>query len=297
MRNLPSLRAIEAFEAAARRGSITVAASELNLTPSAVSHQVKTLEEQLGVRLFHRSHRRITLSDAGSAFAQLISGALDRIEQASKAVVERGYSDILTVHCAPTFAPSWLMPRLGEFMRAHPEIDMRLHATPEPPDFLRTNTDIAIRYGNGDWPTFYVIPLMEEQITPMCSPALLEKLSSPADIREIAKLPLIHSERSIVNWSSWLEANNIGGINVSRGLRFDRGYLSIQAAVDSLGIALESTVSAERELKSGRLVAPFQHNSVDLEVSVHFLVCPLENMRQVKVRRFHDWIVQAARSA
>ena len=187
MRRLPSLRAIEAFEAAARLGSITAAAPELNLTPSAISHQVRALERQLGVQLFRRGNRSITLTDAGNAFAELIGGALARIEQASNSISERGYSDVLTVHCAPTFAPSWLMPRLGDFLTKHPEIDVRVHATPELADFFGTVTDVEIRYGSGDWPNLYVAALMEEHITPLCSPELLKTLPDPENPHGISR--------------------------------------------------------------------------------------------------------------
>lgn len=288
---------MHAFESAARLSSINAAAAELRLTPSAISHQVKALERYLGVALFRRAHRAIFLTDAGTVFLQLASGALDRVEHAAKVVIERGYADILTVHCAPTFAPAWLMPRLADFLASYPDVDVRLHATPDLSDFVHSDVDIEIRYGTGDWPGLYVVPLIAERITPLLSPRLAGRARRRMTASEVAKLPLIHSERSLLSWTAWFDAHHVTNYNVARGLRFDRGYLSVQAAVDGLGVALESTVFAERDLDRGALVAPFLEREDTRPVSAHYLVCPLQHLRLTKVRRFHDWIVRMARES
>jgi LysR family transcriptional regulator, glycine cleavage system transcriptional activator len=143
MPTLPPLRALQAFEASARHMSVARAAEELSVTPSAISHQLKALEAFLGVRLFHRFNRRIALTDTGRGYVQLLASGFDRIARATDHVIAGGVSDVLTVHCSPSFAPAWLLPRLGGFMAAHRGIDLRIHATPEPPDFFRSDTDVV----------------------------------------------------------------------------------------------------------------------------------------------------------
>lgn len=294
MRSLPPLKALHAFEATARHLSVSLAAEELRVTPSAVSHQLRTLEQHLGVRLFHRLNRRLVLTDTGRSYLQLIANVFDRIESATENVISHGVSDMLTVHCPPTFAPAWLMPRLPRFMAEHPDIDLRLHATPEQVDFLRSNVDVEIRYGLGDWPGLTVVPLMSERIVPMCAPALRGRLPARPAPRDLTALPLIHSERSFVGWARWFAAAGVADADVRRGLRFDRGYLSIQAAADGLGVALESTIFATRELASGRLVLPLTETDGLFEVSAHHLVYPPAYKALPKVRKFEDWILRMA---
>jgi LysR family glycine cleavage system transcriptional activator len=213
---------------------------------------------------------------------------------ATRKVIEDGFTDILTVHCAPSFAPAWLMPRLPHFLAAHPDTDVRLHATPEPCDFVRGNVDLEIRYGEGDWPGLQVHRLMAEMVTPMCSPGLLARLPQPLLPIHLATVCLIHSERCTVQWPAWFNANGVDGVNVARGLRFDRGYLSIQAAVAGLGFALESTVFAGRELAAGVLVMPLLGRSISPEAPSHYLVYPQATRTIPKIQKFRDWILAEA---
>ena len=290
MSNLP-LRAVQAFEVAARLMSLKAAGDELAITPSAISHQVHALEQHLGVALFHRFNRRVVLTDAGRTFYHQVAGAFGQIDHAAKLVSEGGYTDLLTVQCPPSFAPAWLMPRARSFLERHPDIDLRVHATPEQADFEHNRADVEIRYGSGDWVWLHVRPLMPEIITPLCSPVLLRG-REPLTVGEVRTLPLIHSERSDVTWAAWLAVNLAEPGGVARGLRFDRGYLAVQAAVLGLGVALESTVFACRELDNGSLVAPFLDRAVHVGAGRHHLVCPQEHMRWPKVIKFHDWIVE-----
>lgn len=291
MKSNPPLKALRAFESTARLGSVKLAADELSVTASAISHQIKALESFLGVPLFHRTSRRVVLTDTGKSYLQFVSGAFERIDLATRQLIEDGFTDILTVHCAPTFAPAWLMPRLPKFLQAHPDTDMRLHATPEPCDFARGNVDVEIRYGAGNWPGLEGHRLMAEMVTPMCSPQLVEELPRPLRPPHLAGVHLIHSERCSVNWAQWFDANGVDGVNVTRGLRFDRGYLSIQAAVDGIGFALESTVFAGRELAEGTLVMPLLGNSISPEVPSHHLVYPEATRDIPKIRKFREWIL------
>lgn len=295
MRSNPPLKALQAFESTARLGSVKDAANELHVTASAVSHQIKTLEDYLGVPLFHRSNRRVILTDTGKGYLRFVEGAFERIDLATRKLIEDGFTDILTVHCAPTFAPAWLMPRLSRFLETHPDTDVRLHATPEPCDFVRGNVDVEIRYGEGDWPGLATHRLMAELVSPMCGPRLLAGLPSPLRPEHLTEVHLIHSERCSVNWAQWFDANGVVGVNATRGLRFDRGYLSIQAAVDGLGFALESTVFAGRELAVGTLVMPLLGHTISPEVPSHYLVYPEATATIPKIQKFRDWILEEAR--
>jgi LysR family transcriptional regulator, glycine cleavage system transcriptional activator len=289
MSQLP-LRAVHAFEVVARQSSLKLAAEELSVTPSAISHQIRCLEEHLGVALFHRFNRRVVLTDAGRSFYDRIYGAFGQIDHAAKLVTERGFTDLLTVHCPPSFAPAWLLPRAKSFLDRYPTIELRVHAAPEQADFVH-QADLEIRYGNGDWPWLHVRPLMPEIVTPLCAPSLLPNRAQTLGIHELRELPLIHSERSMVTWAAWFAANGSEPGGLIRGLRFDRGYLAIQAAAQGLGVALENTVFANRELKSGDLVAPFADRAVHFNAGRHYLVCPQENLEKPKVRSFYDWLM------
>jgi LysR family glycine cleavage system transcriptional activator len=295
MRTLPPIRALQAFEAAARRGSVALAAEELHVTPSAISHQLKALEEYLGVHLFHRLNRRIALTDIGRSYLQLLATVFDRIEGATEHVIHGGVSDVLTVHCPPSFAPAWLLPRLPDFRARHPDIDLRLHATPEPPEFFRSDTDVEIRYGTGDWPGLTVVTLMGDHVMPLATPAVRKTLPAHPSPDDILDLPLIHSERAMVGWNDWTRAFGLRPA-ATRGLRFDRAYLSLQAATLGLGVALETHVFAERYLRSGALVALLGENG-QISAGGHFLVYPATYAVMPKVLRFRDWLLDAARAA
>ena len=293
MRQLPPLRALLAFETTARHLSVARAAEELSLSASAVSHQLRTLENYLGIRLFHRTTRTMQLTDAGYSYLQLVIGGLDRIATATRDIVDAGFTDVLTIQCPPSFAPAWLMPRLASFMLAHPDIDLRVRATPDPVDLLRSAVDVEIRYRVGETAGLVVEPLLEEAIVPLASPTLARRLRGKSPQEALGATPLIHSERSSLNWAAWLRAQQVNGVNVARGLRFDRAYLAIQAAIDGLGVALESTVFAARAIETKSLVRLFPQQSEPTSMA-HFMVVSEANAQLPKVRKFRDWIVQAA---
>lgn len=294
MRTLPPLRALQAFEATARHLSVASAAGELCVTPSAVSHQVKALERQLGVKLFHRLNRRLLLTDAGRGYMQLLGSGFDRIARATEHVVNGGISDLLTIHCPPSFAPAWLLPRLAGFMSRHPDIDLRIHATPEPPEFFRSDTDVEIRYGTGEWPGLTVVPLMEDAVLPLGSPALRARLPECPSAEDVLKLPLIHSERAIVGWPQWCRALGLEFSSGRGGLRFDRAYLALQAAAEGLGVALETHVFAERGLAAGTIVPLLDGGSGIVPAGAHYLVYPAVYGAIPKIRCFEDWMRKAA---
>lgn len=293
MRLLPPLRGLQAFEAAARHLSVTAAAEELFVTPSAVSHQIKGLERHLGLRLFHRMNRRIALTDAGRDYVQLLSSGFDRIARATEHIVSGGGSDVLTVHCLPSFAPAWLVPRLPDFMARHPEIDLRIHATPGPAEFFRSDTDVELRYGTGDWPGLEVVPLMSDAVVPLISPCLRDRLPADPAPADLLALPLIHSERAQVGWVEWARALSVDVAPGRGGLRFDRGYLAIQAAAEGLGVALETLIFARRELDAGRVVTPLSPDTYAMPAGGHYLVYPANYANLPKVAAFRKWLKEA----
>jgi len=290
MSNRVSLKAVQAFEAAARLSSFSLAGEELFVTPSAISHQVKFLEEQFGVQLFHRVHRAVILTDAGRRYAEEISAAFARIDTATRDLGRATKSDILTIHSTPSFATQWLMPRLARFSASNPDIDVRLNASKDPIDLVAGAVDVDIRYAAKNIlpPGVIAVPFPSELIVPLCSPALA---NGPHPIRTPADLvhhPLIHSEVCLVGWLDWARQHPEVTLDLKRGLRFDRSFMALSAAADGLGVCLDSLMLAERELETGRLVAPFGLDG--LEVSGYSFNTLKSSADLPKVRNFHDWL-------
>ena len=290
MQNRVSFKAVQAFEAAARLSSFALAAEELFVTPSAISHQVKFLEDQFGVQLFHRVHRAVILTDAGRRYAEEISAAFSRIETATRDLGRLTKSDILTVHSTPSFAAQWLMPRIARFSAKNPDIDVRLNASKESVDLIAQAVDIDIRYGSKNIQpagvTTFVFP--PESIVPLCSPAMA---NGPHPIRtpeDLCHHTLIHSEVCLVTWRDWSRKYRVP-LDLKRGPRFDRSFMSISAAVDGLGVCLESLLLVQRELETGRLVAPLGFEG--LEVQGYTFNVLKSSADLPKVRNFHDWLL------
>lgn len=294
-RNMPPLPQLRSFEAAARRGSFKLAADELHVTPSAISHAVQSLEDYLGVRLFHRQTRKLVMTDAARQYLPTLRLAFDKIAEASEVVMAQGKGDILTVAAAPNFARMWLLSRLESFMEANPHVELRILATMEPFDLLYREADIAIIYGDGNWPGYDVIQLHREQVVPVCSPALLEADPPLRKPEDLARHKLIHSEVRLTSWAIWLKGNGIKGVDALHGLRFNRASLAIDAALNGLGVALEGLTAASRYLEEGRLVVPFgadyQSNTIN---EGYYLGLPSERTVLPKVAAFRDWIKEIA---
>ena len=290
MQNRVSFKAVQAFEAAARLSSFSLAAEELFVTPSAVSHQVKFLEEQFGVQLFHRVHRAVILTDAGRRYAEEISAAFARIETATRDLGRLTKSDILTIHSTPSFATQWLMPRLARFSARNPDIDVRLNASKDPVDLLAGTVDVDIRYGSKNIQPAGILAeiLPPETIVPLCSPKLANGPNPIHKPEDLSYHPLIHSEVSLVGWRDWGRKHRDVKLDLKRGLRFDRSFMSISAAVDGLGVCLESLLLVQRELEAGSLVAPLGHDG--LEVQGYTFNVLKSSAELPKVRTFHDWL-------
>jgi DNA-binding transcriptional LysR family regulator len=291
---IPPLPALQAFEAIARRKSFALAASELNLTPSAVSHQVARLEDLLGVRLFERSAKGVKLTPAGDAYLARVAGALGALHSATDDL-RQGVRDSLYVHASPSFATLWLMPRIGQFAKDQPGISLFLSSSPTHSDFGVGQVDLDIRYGRPNWPDLVVEPLFTEHITPLASPSFIERhrLRTPADLLQV---PLIQSTVSIVQWPDWYARCAQGQRPDRYALRFDRAMMSLQAAAQGMGVALESTTIGESFIQSGALVPVFGPGHA-LEVQAHFAVFPQRHAARREVRQFLHWLQADAFSA
>ena len=293
LRRLPPLNALKAFEAAARHESFTRAAEELCVTQGAVSHQVKALELELGVKLFNRERQRLIITDAGREYLSTLRDAFDRIALGTERLLQRQSSGVLTVSTSPDFAAKWLVNRLGRFAEDHPSIDLRVSATLQHVDFAREDVDLAVRHGDGSWPGLEVTRLSVEYLFAVCSPKLLtgrNRLVKPADV---LKFPLIHVDDR-KDWARWLEAAGVDQAELSHGPVLNRASMVIDAAIDGQGIALARTTLAATDLISGRLVRPFAE---ELRLSkTYWIVCPKATAKLPKITMFRDWLLgEAAR--
>lgn len=286
MLNVP-VNLLRVFEVAARTGSFRTASSQLGLTPSAISHAVRKLEETLGVPLFERAARSVRLTYEGEVLMRHVGRAFDDLRRGMEAVSARAPT-LLRLHCAPSFAAQWLTPRLPAFLEAHPGTDVRLAAGTDYTRFASDEFDADIVYGAPRAEGLVVMPLGEETITPVCSPALA---ASIRDARDLLGLSLIQSDTKQVQWSDWFAAQGV--TDTPRiGSRFDRSFLAILAAAQGLGVALESTRLVEAELASGRLVAPLAERSRPVRYVGHYLVHPRHTQPRKTLRQFSDWLQQ-----
>ena len=284
---LPPIANLQAFEAVARRRSFALAAAELNLTASAISHQVSRLEAQLDVRLFERSAHGVRLSPAGEHYLMHVGAALNAIATATDDL-RQGIRNSLYVHTAPSIASLWLMPRLHHFAQAYPEISLNLSAAHTPSDFALGQADIDIRYGIPQWGDLVVEPLFEEAIVPLASPAFI-KAHKLKRAEQLLDLPLIQSNVSIVQWSDWFGRFTRLRAPDRFSLRFDRAQMSLDAATQGLGVALESAVNAGGHLADGRLKAPFGMDQA-VRVKAHFAVYPERHAKRPAVEAFLSWL-------
>lgn len=287
-RRLPPLNALKSFEAAARHESFTRAAEELCVTQGAVSHQVKALEAELGLKLFNRERQRLVITEAGREYLVVVRDALDRIAMGTERLLQRQSSGALTVSTSPDFAAKWLVHRLGRFSEAHPDIDLRISATMHHVDFTREEVDIAVRHGDGNWPSLDVTRLCPEELFPVCSPKLLDSRHRIKGPRDILKYPLLHIGNRR-DWVSWLDAVGVEDAAVSQGPVLNRDSMAIDAAVDGQGFVLARTTLASWDLLTGRLVMPLP---LSLKLPrTYWIVCPKVNSQLPKVTTFRDWLL------
>lgn len=295
---LPPLNALRAFEAAAKHLSFKLAADELNVTPAAISHQIKALEADIGVPLFRRLNRALLLTDAGQLLLPDIRNGFQSFHRAMERLRTRNDDNILTVATAPSFAAKWLVPRLDRFSRAYPDLDVRISASMQMVDYETENVDIGIRFGGGDYPGVESELLLTDTAFPVCSPQLLEgehALRSPEELRFHV---LLHDEswrsnyESFPTWGMWIQGAGIEGIDATRGTRFNMTSDVINAAIGGAGVALGRSTMVEDDLNAGRLVKPFEL-TVPVEFSF-YVVYRKGALDQPKVAEFHKWLFAEA---
>jgi LysR family glycine cleavage system transcriptional activator len=285
-RRLPPLGALRAFEAAARLQSFKRAAEELSVTPTAISHQIRALEEQTGVRLFERQTRRVALTAAAERLYPVLRKGFDAFAEAIAELAVRSQRRALTLSATLSFTAKWLVPRVASFRQACPDLDLRLHASDDPVDLHAGVADAAIRYGRGPYPGLIAERLIENRFAPVCSPRLA--LTQPIDLRGQA---LLHSEwrhptLDTPSWRAWCERAGLDGIDVEAGLRFTDESHAIQSAIAGHGVALLSLALVADDLAAGTLVQPF---GPVLEGYPHWFVYR-EGELSDEVAALRDWL-------
>jgi len=306
-RRLPPLNSLRVFEAAARHLSFAKAALELNVTPGAISHQVKTLEGYLGIKLFRRRNRAIELTLSGEAFLPKLRDGFDSLADAVERILAQQKVATLAISTAPSLAVRWLTPRLAHFVAAHPDIDVRITASTSLIDVRgdapasnresvanpTEDTDIAIRFGTGLYPGFRAEKLLPVSVTAMCSPRLLDGergLRSPSDLQHHALLKddAVYFAAETPDWDVWLEAAGASGIDTSRGVHFSHSVLALDAAADGLGVVLGNPMLAAPDLAAGRLVIPFETRLPS--AFAYYVVCSEASCDRPDILAFRGWL-------
>ncbi|AMT88697.1 DNA-binding transcriptional LysR family regulator [Pseudomonas sp. 2957] len=285
---LPPLKAIQAFEQTARFGNVARAAEVLDLTPSAVSHQLAKLEGMIGRQLFVRAARGVSLTPVGEQYLKEVSGILHSLAVATERAASDVSLDCLRLHSSPSFGLLWLMPRLEAFRASHPDIQINLSCSYESLHFSRDKIDVDIRHGLPNWPSYEVRTVRNETFAVLTSPKLLAQrpVRGAADLLEC---DLILSEATLLKWPQWFAQHGLARPERPYALSFDRSYMSLEAASHGLGFALESTLLAQKYLAAGTLVevAP---ESLSAAVAAHHLVFPKAHSSFPRVRRFLAWM-------
>ena len=293
---LPSLNGLRAFEAAARHLSFTNAATELNVTQTAISHQIRRLEEELGVRLFVRQNRSLTLTAEAREYLPGIRAAFNDLRLATDRLKRKDNDHVLTVSTLASLAAKWLLPRLSNFQQTHPGIDVRITTSTSLVDFRRDDVDAAIRYGRGNWPGVRADWLMADELFPVCSPALLNGDKALRCPEDLANHTLLHSSGGYDDdWRLWLTAAGVAS-NISKqpGLSFDLILMTVQAAIDGIGIAMGRTSYVQEDIAKGRLVVPFK---ITLPSDAGFyLVSPEARAEPAKLSAFRQWLLASTQS-
>lgn len=295
-RSLPSLRALQAFEAAARHLSFAKAAAELNVTPGAISHQIKTLEDWLGAPLFYRLTRALRLTDAAEQALPALTEGFDRLAIGTARLHTRKDEHLLTVSVSPGFGSLWLVPRLDRFRRSYTDIELRLDGTDRLVDITAGDADVAIRYGAGGYSNVKTDRLFAMRATPVCSPRVLAEGSALKTPRDLKDHTLLHVEwkEAEGSWRTWLLAAGIDDVDPFKGPRFTKEEMAVRAALDGEGIALIGDRIASDHLASGRLVRPFNAELSTPLVFAYFLLSPTDRQDDPKIACFRNWLLKEA---
>jgi len=288
---MPALNALRAFEAIARHLSFARAAEELHVTPAALSHQIRGLEQEVGVSLFHRRTRAIELTEAGRLIYPGIHAGFASLRNAIGQIERARDHHVLVISATPGLVAKWLMPRLWRFLHAYPDIDARVSASLRPADFSTEGVDVAIRLSKGIPADLYDEKLFDDSMLPVCAPRLVEQgLHSAADL---LRFPLIHYDLATSMqvspvWADWFAVAGLEGVDATRGLRLNSADHALDAAVAGAGVALSHKLIASDDVHSGRLVTPFGPE-LPLASGYNF-VCPKGHEKRPNVRAFRDWL-------
>ncbi len=287
MTRLPSLRGLQAFDAVARTGSLAGAAEAIGITPSAVSHRVRGLEAELGVRLLQRLPGGLELTDAGARYRRGVEDAFALLASATDDLVGRDASRPLTVSLSSEFGLRWLMPRFHRFRAQHPDIDIALLTTYQVVDLATGDADIALRYGLGSWPGLTAEPVLRFVVSPLCAPGVMEGIKGLTVAEALAETPLIGVDYD--DWTDWLAAAGETHVKLRRRLRFADFSHGVTAAINGDGLILGYRGYVETEMAAGLLVKPFELE-VPTEKGYHLVYAP-DRLADPKVRAFRDWVM------
>jgi LysR family glycine cleavage system transcriptional activator len=295
-RRLPPLNSIRAFEATARHYSFSKAAEELNVTPGAVSQQVKVLEDYLNIELFKRKNRSILLTDEAQVCLPLLSDGLDKLAKGIDMIREQNNQKPLTITTPPALTSYWLLPRLSEFKKQFPNIDVRIDASNTLADLINDDIDVGIRFGTGNYPELETEYLFSQKIIPVCSPSLLQanKIQTPQDLENVT---LLHTQSDFfvrdsthVDWDMWFASVGTSHIDPNHGLHFSQHSLAVDAAIRGQGVALVGDVVVSDELASGQLIKLFEHTDIPLNFSFYLVYSKTKAALQ-RVRSFRAWLL------
>lgn len=293
MKKLPPLTSLHAFAAISKHMSIKLAAEELLLTPTAISHRLKTLEDQLGVQLFHRLTRSLKLTSEGEVLSPFV---LKAFEQLSEGITQLGMDEIegeLVVTTTRSFAWSWLSPRLPKFSQLYPQLDVKVIASDSVLDFNRYSVDISIRYTDNPDPEQHAAWVLDDYVTPICSSKIRKKIRRPEDLisRGLVEYEWLGFKDGDPNWQAWFESIDQPCPNLRPIANFSDEIMCIEAAIDNRAVALVSVIAASREIERGRISAPIPKVLKDRS---YYLVCPLERAKSAKYLAFQDWLLSEA---
>ena len=289
MRQLPPMSTLRSFEAAARHLSFTKAAEELHVTHGAVSRAIRTLEDRLQVKLFKRNIRAVVLTQAGDSYFVVVRDLLDRLSAATVTLMDQQTSGVINVSTVDSFGAKWLVPRLFRFSQKHKDIDVRLSSSSQLANFESDGIDLVIRFGRGNYPGLQSELLVQENLTPVCSPKLMAGPHPPRTLADLKHHTLIHDEFPI-DWVGWLKFAGAPDIDARRGIRFQSSVHAVQAAVQGDGIVLGRSALVSDDLKAGRLIQPFK---VVLPMDLaYYVVYPPSSIARPKVKAFRDWLFE-----
>jgi LysR family glycine cleavage system transcriptional activator len=294
MNRLPPLKSLQAFEVAGRHLSFTEAARELNVTPGAISQQIRLLEEFLEIKLFKRMNRAIVLTDSGQLFLPIISAGFKQFSEAVSQLQRTRSDGPLTITSAPSFVSKWLIPRLARFKALHPHIDVRIDTSDRLVDFMHEDIDVGIRFGNGVYPELDTVFLFSFDLIPVCSPALMSQGNGLRKVSDLKNFTLLHSNYDELDagwpdWAMWLKVVDADDVDSDHGIYFSQSDLLFQAAMDGQGVALVASVMADPEIAAGNLVQPFSAR-LPVKMNYHLVTSP-HKARIAKVAAFREWLL------